>query len=435
MSTLPPERSRSSDAAPDADASLEPRSTRPIAVLVAATLLTFVAGASAPTPLYRVYQEAWGFSPAVLTLVYAVYAFALLLALLTVGTMSDRIGRRPVILAALLIQAVAVSLFMVADDTAVLFAARIVQGFATGAATGALGAALLDVEPTHGALVNSLVLPLGMGVGALGAGALVDYAPWPMRLVYMLLMAALAIEAVLVLRMPETHASPARIELADLSRRLRPRLSAPPQARAVLRAVTPVNVATWALGGFYLSLMPSLLRDATGATAALTGGIAVAVLTVAGAAGILVLRGRSAGVILTVGASVLAVGLAVVLSGVHAHRLWILLVGTAVAGFGWGGAFLGVLRNLLPTAAPAERAGLMSTYFVQSYLAMSLPAIAAGLAVRSRGLVPTADVYGSALLALTLVTLAGALLPRLVPAPLSAPRTPPRPRPPEPPSE
>src|SRR3954451_17811700 len=65
--------------------------------LLGSTLLAFMAAASAPSPLYVVYQHRWGFSATTLTAVFAVYALALLLALLTVGGISDHVGRRPVL--------------------------------------------------------------------------------------------------------------------------------------------------------------------------------------------------------------------------------------------------------------------------------------------------------------------------------------------------
>ncbi|MCJ9711316.1 MFS transporter, partial [Bordetella hinzii] len=137
-------------------------------LLPAATLGLFLAASSAPTPLYRLYQQAWGFSPSLLTLVFSVYAFSLLVALLTTGALSDHLGRRPVILAALVLEMASMAVFARADSVAWLMLARIVQGFATGIAGSALGAALLDVHHERGALVNTLAPMLGMALGVMG---------------------------------------------------------------------------------------------------------------------------------------------------------------------------------------------------------------------------------------------------------------------------
>src|SRR4051812_42665503 len=176
--------------------------------LVATALLVLTSAASAPSPLYVVYQQRWGFSSVTLTAVFAVYAVALLAALLTVGGLSDFIGRRPMLAAALLADAVAMIVFLEADGVPWLVAARIVQGAATGTALGVISAYLIDLQPPGqpklGALVNSVGSGLGLAIGALLAGVLVEYAPAPSRLVFVVLTVALAALVPLTLVLPET---------------------------------------------------------------------------------------------------------------------------------------------------------------------------------------------------------------------------------------
>src|SRR4051812_19440253 len=226
--------------------------------LMAATLGFVLFASSAPSPLYVVYQAQWHFSPLTLTSVFAVYVIALLGSLIVAGSLSDRVGRRPVLVGALLVQIAAMVLFGVAHDVDVLFAARIVQGFATGVATGALSAALIDLQPTErphlGALLSAVAPPFGLALGALGSGLLVQYGPDPLRLVYWLLVAVFAVTIAGVTLIPET-VDRGHGRLRDA---LRPRIGIPPELRATFVAVAPVLVATWALGGLYLSLGPSL---------------------------------------------------------------------------------------------------------------------------------------------------------------------------------
>ena len=375
-----------------------PRGAMPVLV---ATLVAFLAASSAPTPLYRVYQEAWGFSAVMLTVVFAVYAFSLLLALLTVGALSDHLGRRPVIVAALAVDAAAMAAFAAAGSVETLIVARILQGLATGAATSAIGAALLDADHARGPLANGLAPMAGMALGALGAGALVEFAPWPRQLIFLILLTAFGTLAGLVWRLPET----ASIRPGTLAS-LIPRLRVPSHIWPALLAVSPVNLAVWALGGFYLSLMPSLMKVATGQASALAGGLAVATLTAGGTAALLSLRHGPAARSLGLGALVLVLGVSIVVAGVHGGSVAILLIGTLVAGFGWGAGFLGALRSLLPLAAPGERAGVMSAFYIESYLTMSLPAILAGALVRTQGLIPVSDIYAAILIALALAALA-----------------------------
>ena len=213
-------------------------------------------------------------------------------------------------------------------------------------------------------------------------------------------------QAMYVWRLPETVS---RIPGALAS--LRPTLHVPPQARRALWLSLPVDVAVWAMGGFYLSLAPSLVRAATGSTSNLIGGGLVAVLTLSGALMIFSLRNRPAHKVLRLGASLLAVGVALILAAVHSASLPLFFIATLIAGSGFGAGFLGALRSVVPLALPHERAGLMSAFYVLSYLAFCLPSLLAGNLIRSFGLIATTDGYGVVLIMLTLGALAGFAAP------------------------
>ncbi|MGQ3320829.1 MFS transporter [Pseudomonas brassicacearum subsp. neoaurantiaca] len=379
-----------------------PASTRASLIFLALTLLGFLAASSAPTPLYHLYQEQLQFSPAVLTLIFGVYAFSLLAALLTVGSLSDYLGRKPVIFVALLLNMLAMLLFISADSVAWLISARLIQGFATGMATSVLGAALLDFDRRQGPLITSVAPLLGMACGALGCGLLAEFAPLPLQLTYWLLLGLFLAQAVYLWRLAES-VSPQ----PGAWQSLRPTLHVPPQARQALWRVLPLDLAAWAVGGFYLSLAPSLVRAATGSTSNLIGGALVAVLTLSGALSIYLLRNQEADKMLRLSASLLVVGLALVLAAVHGASLPLFFIGTLVTGSGFGAGFLGALRSIMPLALPHERAGLMSAFYVLSYLAFSLPSLLAGNLTRVFGLIPTTDGYGAVLIVLCVVALLG----------------------------
>jgi hypothetical protein len=124
-------------------------------LLLASIIVSFLAASSVPTPLYALYAAQWDFSPLATTVVFGAYALAVLASLLTFGKLSDHVGRRPVLLTALVLQAVAMVQFATAGGLETLLGARIVQGVATGALLGAAGAALLDLDRRRGALANS----------------------------------------------------------------------------------------------------------------------------------------------------------------------------------------------------------------------------------------------------------------------------------------
>ncbi|WP_223514020.1 MFS transporter [Pseudomonas sp. GL-B-19] len=371
------------------------RSNRASLWFLAITLLSFLAASTAPTPLYRLYQEQLHFSAATLTLIFGVYAFSLLAALLTVGSLSDHLGRKPVIFTAVVLNGLAMLLFIHADSIAWLISARVLQGFATGMATAVLSATLLDTDRQQGPLINSVAPLLGMALGGLGCGLLAEFAPAPLHLTYWLLLIVFALQALYIWRLPE---SVSRRPGAWAS--LRPTLHVPVQARTTLWRVLPLNTATWALGGFYASLAPSLVRTATGSTSNLIAGSTVAALTVTGALMIFTLRNRPAALALQLGASLLPTGIVLVLLGVHSASLLLFFLGTLVAGCGFGAGFLGAVRSLVPLALPHERAGLMSAFYVLSYLAFCLPSLLAGNLTRTFGLVAATDGYGTVLIVL-----------------------------------
>ena len=116
---------------------------------------------------------------------------------------------------------------------------------------------------------------------------------------------------------------------------------------------------------------------------------------------------------LLVGCSFLAVGVSVVLLAVNLGWLWLFFTGAVIAGIGFGASFLGALRLLLPLAHAHERAGLMSAFLALSYLAFCVPALVAGLAIKTQGLIVTTNVYGSVVIVLALLALAGLLAQRV----------------------
>ncbi|WP_248730879.1 MFS transporter [Pseudomonas sp. MWU13-2517] len=368
------------------------------------TILTFLAASSAPTPLYQVYQDNLHFSAAMLTVVFGVYAVSLLAALLTVGSLSDYLGRKPVIFAALILNMLAMLLFINADSTAYLIAARALQGFATGMATAVLSATLLDTDRTRGPMLNSLAPLLGMASGGLGSGLLVEFAPRPTQLIYFAMLALMLLQALYVWRLPETVS-----RIPGALKSLAPTLHVPQQARRALWLAMPLNVAVWALGGFFSSLAPSLVRAATGSTSHLIGGGLVAVVTLSGAVMIYSLRDRPADNVMRLSAALLATGVALLLVAVQSAALWLFFVASVIAGFGFGGGFMGSVRSIVGLALPHERAGLMSAFYVLSYLAFCLPALLAGNLSRVYGLIATTDGYGAVLIVLALGALAGLL--------------------------
>jgi MFS family permease len=367
-------------------------------------LMSFLAASSVPSPLYALYREMWGFSPVALTIVFASYAVAMLAALLVFGALSDYRGRREVVMASIVLEIASLALFWGADSVNWLVAARVLQGVATGIASSALGAALVDQHRDRGALINSVAPMLGLGAGGLGASLLVQFAPAPTRLVFDILLLVFVLLLVAAAFLPETAA-----RRPGAWRSLRPRVAIPQAARATLLRVLPVNTAQWALGGFYFSLGPTLARTVSGSATPLAGGLMIAALAFSSALAVALVRKTPPPAAIRNGAAALGLGVLVSLAGVHWSWPVVALLGTVIAGAGFGSSFSGALRSLVPLAPPQERAALMAGFFAASYLAFSLPAIVAGLFTSRIGLQATALGYGSAIALMSLFTLAAAV--------------------------
>jgi len=356
---------------------------------VAGVVVLFLAASSVPSPLYVVYQEQWGFSAATLTLIFAVYVLFLLASLLVVGGLSDHVGRRPVLAVALAVQTVAVVLFLLATNVTMLLVARAVQGAATGAAITAMAATLVDLSPRRAGLANTVTPLVGLALGGLGSGLLVEYAPAPTRLVYVLLLAGFAVVAVVLTQLPETAQ---RRPGARAS--LRPRVRIPSGLRGEVLAIVPALAASWALGGLYLSLGPSVAAELLGLRSHLVGGLVVTLLCGVGAlSAVAAFRRRPEHLLVPAGA-LLALGTLATLAGLLVGGPVVAAVGTVVAGVGFGTAGLACFGTLARIAAPDTRGELMAVAFTVAYLAFSLPAVVAGVATVHVGLRPVAVAYG-----------------------------------------
>ena len=248
---------------------------------VAAVIGLALFASGTPSPLYGTYRELWGFSPVVLTLIYATYAFGVLASLLLAGRLSDEVGRRPVLLTALATLMATSVLFMLADSTVWLFVARGVQGLATGLALGAASAALLDLHPRRNpsavGLTNGVVSAGGMGLGVLVSAFLVQLAPAPRVLPYVVLLVLFAIAFAGALLMPEPVEANGRPRLTPQ------RPSIPPVVRRPFFLASLAVISSWSIGGLFLSLGPALAAQLLHTDNHLVTGLGVFALAGSGA--------------------------------------------------------------------------------------------------------------------------------------------------------
>jgi predicted MFS family arabinose efflux permease len=383
------------------------RRTLPAGLALAGTAIAFTSlylAAGSLTPLLVVYRLTWKFPPSMLTLAFAAYAIGFLAAVLVLGSLSDHIGRRPVLIAALVIQLASNLLFLVAPDIGWVIAGRIVQGIASGAATSAFTAAMVELAPEHkkrlGTILGSVSLTGGLAAGSLLAGLAIQFSPAASSIIFIALIVLTVIGGVVVLFSPETMKySPGAL------RSMIPRVSIPPAARKEFAAAAPVVAAVWMLAGLSGGIAPSMVRSVfhldSGLLDGVAGFVAPAVSAVIGLSFARVDSRRA----MTIGIYASIVGSLGIIGGVLAGSLAIMIIGQAIAGVGFGACFTAALRLLFPLALAHQRAGVVASIYVVSYVAFGVPIIVEGELVGPLGQVPAVVWYTALTVLLALISL------------------------------
>ncbi len=371
---------------------------------LAALLGLLLFAASAPSPLYGIYEAMWHFSPITLTAIYAVYALSALAASLTTGRLSDHLGRRPVLVLALLIQMGGMVAFIVARNVGALFAGRLLQGLGTGIAAQAISAWLLDLQPRNnpriGGLIGGISLLAGLGAGAFSSGLLIQYGPNPLHLVFWLLIGVYLVALLVIFAIPDI--SP---RTPGWQKSLIPKIEVPAVARSLFIASAPSLIAIWALGGLYLSLGPSLAIALLHTNSHIAGGLIILALMGGGAVAATLLQRVDPQIIVSRGSIILIGGVGLTLLAVLINMPAGLYFGSLVAGIGFGPAFSGIFRSLAMLAPPDRRSALISAIYLIIYLAFGVPVVIAGLLVVRFGLRDTTYAYGLVVMVLAAITL------------------------------
>ncbi|WP_052850471.1 MFS transporter [Streptomyces avicenniae] len=364
------------------------------------TLLVLLVGTNVPTPLYRGYQESFGFSALVVTLVFAVYAAVLIPSLLSAGPLTDLLGRRALLLGAVTLAALGSLAFALATGPGWLFAARALQGIALGAASGPLTAALTELEPAgdhrRAAFVSTVISVGGLGLGPLLGGLLAEYAPAPGVLPFAVEIALLVPAAVAVAALPTA---------ARGARRRPRRPGVPAGMRPVLVSSGAASFLAFAVTGLFLTLVPTYVTTLADSRNLLLAGASVGLLLLCSALAQLAGHGRSARRLELTGLPLLATGLVLLALAGGLSSLALLLTATAVGGVGQGLTFLGGLTAVNQAAPPDRRAEALSTFYVILYLGVSVPVVGVGFLATVVGLLTAVQCFAAVTAALCVAVL------------------------------
>lgn len=363
--------------------------SRPVAFVgFSATLVSLYLASGAPTPLLIVWQDEWGFPDSLIALAFAIYAFTFLVALLVGGSLSDHLGRKPVILVSLVAALGSIAMFLLAPSIEWVIAARAVNGVAVGVVTAAYTAALVELAKP-GSRVGPIVAAAspvgGLGLGALLGGVAVEL--WGRHgdevlfsVVGVLIVAGL----VFTFFAPETTT-----RTPGVLRSLVPQVVVPPTARAFFVRMLPILIAAWATGALFLGLAPTVVHGLLHVDSGLVDGVTGAIHGIFVSVGSVVFGPLAVTRGLRFGATGMVLGLVLVVAGVATGQLALVWIGGVVEALAVGSTNSAIFRGLAPLAPEHQRAGTFAAVYVVAYLVLGGASVIAGQLIEPFGLFPT----------------------------------------------
>lgn len=374
-----------------------------------ALVATFAAAAS-PIPLYNVYRAEDGFSGFGISMAVVTYSLATMAALLVFGRLSNHLGRRPTAIVSLGLLALACLLLLNVHDIATLLAGRVLTGIGTGLASASLTAYIVDAAPARPAWLASVASSqgpmLGLTVGAIASGALVQFSPWPRELIYLICCGLLILSAVLIAMSPET-AKPT----PGAWRSLLPRVSVPPRVVHLLPVAAAVFLATWATGAFYQAFVPALVEDQLSTNSPLVLGLIFAAYMAPSVLGAPIGGRFTPALAQRIGMVTFLAGMIGIIVAINVGALMMFVIATVFAGAGQGIAISAATRGLLHGSALADRAPIFSAIYLICYSGATFPSLISGELSHIFSLPQIALGYGGFALAATVFTLVGAKNP------------------------
>ena len=353
--------------------------------VVAFAFLIAMSFSSVPTPLYVIYRQADGFSTFMLTVAFTVYALGVVISLFFAGHVSDWLGRRRILVSALLIDVISAVVFLSSTSLEALILARAISGLAVGMITATATAHIAELHaaarpassPDRGGLVATAANLGGFAFGTLASGLLAEYVSSPLRTPYVVFLVLLVLGTVGVMLVPET----VNVD-ADRPRYRPQRVSAAPEARPAFFAALCAAMAAFAVLGLFGSLAPGFLAGTLHHPShALAGVVSALVFGASGTTQILLRRAR-ARLQLVLGLSLMSVGLIGLTLGVWTSDFASFLIGGIVAGGGAGVLFKGTIATVVRLTAPDRRGEALAGLFLAAYVGMTVPVVGIGVATR-----------------------------------------------------
>jgi MFS family permease len=339
--------------------------------------LIVMMGTTLPTPLYPIYSDAFHLSPLMITIIYAVYALGVIAGLLVFGQLSDRIGRRYVLIPGIILSVLSAVVFLSATNVGLLLLGRVISGLSAGLFTSTATATIVNLAPDNkknqASTIASSVNMLGLGFGPLLCGVLAQYLPYALHLVFIVDIVLLIPAFIGIWLMPEPIQNKQSFQIKVQ------KLSVPSNIRATfIYAVIPVFVG-FSMLGLFTAISPNFLGEILNIQNKAIIGVTVFLVFCASTVGQLLFKQKSDYNVLMLGSATLIVGVILVGISLPLGSYVLLLIGAIVSGFGQAFSFRAGLSTV-NTVSPSDKQGeITSAFFTIAYVAISIPVVGVGL--------------------------------------------------------
>lgn len=381
---------------------------------IAAAFLVMMAFSAVPTPLYSLYQARDGFPTFMVTVIFAAYAVGVMLSLYLVGHVSDWVGRRRVILVAILVNILSAVVFLLWPEVGGLIVARFINGVAIGALTATATAHLGELraisrpdEPrSRSSVISGVVNIGGIALGPLVGGVFAQFVDGPLTVPYIVFIVLLVAAGIAVAFVPET------VDRVAAARAYRPQsVSLPAGSGPTFFSAGAGVFSAFAIFGLFMSLAPSFLAGTLHETSRLlSGAVPFAVFGSAAVAQVIFAR-LSLRAQLILSFVLMLVGIALLATSVLVVSLPAFVAAGILAGAGVGLQFRASIGVAASLAAPQSRGEVLAAVFLIAYAGLAVPVLLVGLALAF--LPSTSVLVGFSIVVAVLVVLA---TPRMIAA-------------------
>ncbi|WP_329449834.1 MFS transporter [Streptomyces sp. NBC_01724] len=374
------------------------------------SLVASFAATAAPIPLFNTYRAEDGFTNASISLAVVTYSVGTIATLLVLGRLSNHLGRRLTAIASLGLLLLGCLLLLNVRDIGTLLAGRLLIGVGAGLASSSLTSYIVDAAPTRpewlASVASSQGPMLGLTLGAIASGALVQFAPWPRDLIYLVCAGLLVLAAALIVISPETAKS-----TPGAWRSLIPRVRVAARVRHLLPVAAAVFLATWATGAFYQAFMPALVADQLHTHSPLFLGLVFAAYMAPSVLGAPIGGRFTSAAAQRIGMIIFLAGWIGIVAAIAISTLVLFIAATVVACAGQGIAISAATRGLLYGSTLADRAPIFSAIYLLCYSGAAFPSLISGQLSNALPLTQIVLGYGGLAIVATLFTVLAARNP------------------------